>query len=387
MRLHAGLQLSSFAPGGRKIDEELDLLVRRLARHGLLEYRLRRSPNGADQVIIEPQVADYWPRTPPLSDADVLVLSRFAYMRRRGNEMVLESPRAGALFKICDPKLAAAIALLSTPRKIKRLGGRALARRSFSRCWSIVKSSSKSMRAAAASGPTRAMTIWFFGTFTISCSTPAARKADTPTCSAEFFLMSAPYRRYRRCGPRWPGKKIDLRKFSAVATANNNAIRKTPAANGIRPEALMISDQSRSPSSRGFSTGRHAWCRNLKPASTSLGRAVHRSRMLRGPYPSPAAATNSNSIWLSTNARGLLAASITTMPAPPALVRIAVTASAARRAADARQVRHGCARSATDCDHDCGALRPHLMEVQLDRLRAHPQGCRRIDADVLSDGD
>ena len=81
----------------------------------------RRSRNDEDQVVIEPQVADYWPRTPPLGNADVLVLSRFAYMRRRGNEMVLESPRAGALFRICDPKIAAALAALSTPQQIKQL--------------------------------------------------------------------------------------------------------------------------------------------------------------------------------------------------------------------------------------------------------------------------
>ena len=97
--LRIGLPLASFASGGRNIDKEIHLLVRRLAGHGLLEYRLGRSRNGEDQVVIEPQVADYWPRTPQLGNADVLVLSRFAYMRRRGNEMVLESPRAGALFK------------------------------------------------------------------------------------------------------------------------------------------------------------------------------------------------------------------------------------------------------------------------------------------------
>ena len=74
-----------------------------------------------DQVVIEPQVADYWPATPRLDNADVLVLSRFAYMRRRGKEMVLESPRAGALFKICNPRIATAIAMLSTPQQIKRL--------------------------------------------------------------------------------------------------------------------------------------------------------------------------------------------------------------------------------------------------------------------------
>jgi SagB-type dehydrogenase family enzyme len=49
------------------------------------------------------------------------VLSRFANLRRRGNEMVLESPRAGALFRIGDPAIAATLAALSRPQKISRL--------------------------------------------------------------------------------------------------------------------------------------------------------------------------------------------------------------------------------------------------------------------------
>ena len=77
--------------------------------------------SGEDLVVIEPQLPDYWPRMPPLRNADTLVLSRFAYMRRRGNEMVLELPRAGALFRICNPKIATALALLSTPQQIKQL--------------------------------------------------------------------------------------------------------------------------------------------------------------------------------------------------------------------------------------------------------------------------
>ena len=56
-----------------------------------------------------------------LSDSDALVLSRFAYMRRRGNEMVLESPRAAALFRICDPKLASLVAMLSAPQQVRQL--------------------------------------------------------------------------------------------------------------------------------------------------------------------------------------------------------------------------------------------------------------------------
>jgi SagB-type dehydrogenase family enzyme len=120
-QLRKGLPLRSFASHDRNIDKEIELLVRRLARHGLLEYRLGRSPSGADQVVIEPQVPDYWPGAPRLRDADVVVLSRFAYLRRRASEMVLESPRAGALFKICNPKIAATLATLATPQPIKRL--------------------------------------------------------------------------------------------------------------------------------------------------------------------------------------------------------------------------------------------------------------------------
>src|SRR5262249_48645941 len=116
--VRVGLPLGSFASDGRRTDKEIHLLVRRLARHGLVEYRLARRRNGEDLVVVEPQLPDYWPQTPPLGATDVLVLSRFAYMRRRGNDMVLESPRAGALFKNCDPTLAAALATLSSPQQI-----------------------------------------------------------------------------------------------------------------------------------------------------------------------------------------------------------------------------------------------------------------------------
>ena len=117
--LRTGLPLASFA-GRRAGDKEVDLLVRRLAQSGLLEFRFGQARANKDQVVIEPQVRDYWPRTPKLGNKDVIALSRFAYLRRRGNEMVLESPRAGALFRICDPKIAAALASLSTPQKNQR---------------------------------------------------------------------------------------------------------------------------------------------------------------------------------------------------------------------------------------------------------------------------
>ena len=118
--LSEGLRIASFSPARKAADQEIEALVRRLARSGLLEYRLV-PPRGPELVAIEPQTQDYWPRGAKLENSDTLVLSRFAYLRRRGSELVLESPRSPALFRIADPKIAAAIATLVTPRKVGTL--------------------------------------------------------------------------------------------------------------------------------------------------------------------------------------------------------------------------------------------------------------------------
>ena len=116
--LRTGLPLASIARG-RVGDKEVNLLVQRLARSGLLEYRLGPA-RGGDSVVIEPQTADYSPQISKIANTDTIALSRFAYLRRRGTEMVLESPRAAALFRIADPKMAAALVTLSKPQKISR---------------------------------------------------------------------------------------------------------------------------------------------------------------------------------------------------------------------------------------------------------------------------
>jgi SagB-type dehydrogenase family enzyme len=120
--LRTGLPISALTSENKSINKEVDLLVRRLAGLGLLEYRIGRPEDGANGLaVIEPQVRGYWPEMPQLSDAQFLALSRFAYMRCRSNEMVLESPLAGALFRIYDPKLASFLAALPVPQQIRQL--------------------------------------------------------------------------------------------------------------------------------------------------------------------------------------------------------------------------------------------------------------------------
>ena len=219
--LRIGLPLSSFASNRRSIDKEMGRLVQRLARRGLLEYSLARSRDGEDLVVIEPQVPDYWPQAPQLGNADALVLSRFAYMRRRGDEMVLESPRAGALFRICDPQIATAIAVLSAPQQIKRLrrqegfpGVELLAL--LLDCQILFK--------VDAPGGLRlgegdhSLVLWDFHDLLFHARSTEGRHANPVGGVYPYVGVIVPPPAVR---PSWPGKTIDLRK---VSTAHPEAI-------------------------------------------------------------------------------------------------------------------------------------------------------------------
>ncbi len=214
--LRTGLPLASFA-SGRTVDKEIDLLVRRLAQRGLLEYRLGRARDERDQVVIEPQVPDYWPRAPKLGDAETIVLSRFAYLRRRGNEMVLESPRSSALFRICDPGIAAVIALLSTPQPIKRL--RRQAGFPGVEFLALLVDCQILFKLDAASGdglrPTEGddnLVLWDFHDLLFHTHSTEGRQANPLGGLYPYAGAIAPSPAVR---PRWPGKKIDLRELAA----------------------------------------------------------------------------------------------------------------------------------------------------------------------------
>jgi SagB-type dehydrogenase family enzyme len=216
LKLRTGLPLDSFAPGGRTLDKEIDLLVRRLAQRGLLEYRLGHISDDKDQVVIEPQVPDYWPRTPKLGDTETIVLSRFAYLRRRGNDMILESPRAGALFRICDPKVATALALLSTPQQIRKFrkqedfpGAELLGL--LVDCQILFKTGSGNQGLRADEGD-HDLVVWDFHDLLFHTRSTEGRHANPLGGLYPHVDVVPPLPAVR---PRWPGKKIDLRKLSS----------------------------------------------------------------------------------------------------------------------------------------------------------------------------
>lgn len=116
--LGAGLRLDTLAEEGERETAEL---VRRLSVCGLLEYRLARAEGGEDLATVEPQTRDYDPHVTELGDDDALALSRFAYMRRRGADIVLESPRSPALFRLRDAAVGTMLASLAEPRTVRQL--------------------------------------------------------------------------------------------------------------------------------------------------------------------------------------------------------------------------------------------------------------------------
>jgi SagB-type dehydrogenase family enzyme len=246
--LRTGLPLGAVTSGGKNIDKEIDRLVRQLARCGLLEYRFGRSRSGEDQgqdeVVIEPQVPDYWPRGPRLGNADVLVLSRFAYMRRRGNEMVLESPRAGALFKICDPKIATFVAILSVPQPLQRLrrqdgfpGVELLAL--LVDCQILFKIDPAHGSGLRPSEGNNDLVLWDFHDLLFHVRSTQGRHANPLGGVYPYACVMPPLPAVR---PRWPGKKIDLRKLS---TAHGQPI--SPAARLLRERHSTRSFDDRRP--------------------------------------------------------------------------------------------------------------------------------------------
>jgi SagB-type dehydrogenase family enzyme len=229
--LHTGLPLSSFESGAQTIDKETHLLVRRLAARGLLEYRLGRALKGGDHVVIEPQVPTYWPKMPPLADSDVLVLSRFAYLRRRGHEMVLESPRADALFRISDPQIVAAVARLSMPQQIGTLRrGNASAKLELLAllmdCQILFKIDPAREQALRRDEGDGHLVFWDFHDFLFHARSTEGRHANPSGGTYPYVGLIPPLPAVR---PSWPGEKIDLHRLS-----NGGALPVSPAAKLLR---------------------------------------------------------------------------------------------------------------------------------------------------------
>lgn len=216
--LRRGLALDAFSGDGDAVAKEIDVLARRLARSGLLEYRLAQPRSDKDLVVIEPQIPDYWPQTPKLANGDRVALSRFAYLRRRSDEMILESPRAGALFRIGDVKVASTLAALAKPQTIAKLrrqegfpGVELLALLLDCQILFNVKSGSDGLRADEGDD---SLVLWDFHDLLFHTRSTEGRQANPLGGLYPYADVMPPPAAVR---PSWPGKKIDLGELATTA--------------------------------------------------------------------------------------------------------------------------------------------------------------------------
>jgi SagB-type dehydrogenase family enzyme len=297
--LRAGLPLTALARG-RRSDQGIDALIRRLARRNLVEYWLR-GVDGADLLAIEPQVADYWPQAARLRTGGALVLSRFAYLRRRGNDLVLESPRAAALLRICDPKIAGVLANLSTPQTIGQLrrlkdfpgvlflGVLLDCRFAFE----VDAKSDENLRSAEGDDD---LVLWDFHDLLFHSRSTEGRHANPLGGTYPHAGMIAPLPAVR---PPWPGKSIDLRGFLSpereVKSAVAEILRKRHSVRNFderRPITLAELSRFLDGASRILSKPKHA-----ANAADAVGEADYALR----PYPS-AGASYELELYLAVNA-------------------------------------------------------------------------------------
>ena len=223
--LHTGLPLASIA-GNRAGDKEINLLVRRLARSGLLEYRLGPARGGQTSVVIEPQIADYWPQISKIANSDTIALSRFAYLRRRGKEMVLESPRTGALLRIADPKIAAALATLSQPQKVSQYRKE----RDFPGlellgllvdCQMLLKLRAGDDGGLRPSEGDPHLVLWDFHDLLFHTRSTEGRQANPLGSLYTYSRLMAPLPAVR---PPWPGQAVDLNDLSSPSPSSFAAL-------------------------------------------------------------------------------------------------------------------------------------------------------------------
>jgi SagB-type dehydrogenase family enzyme len=215
-----GLPFDALNRDGNAEDQELGLLVRRLARRGLVEYGLATGEAG-DEVVIEPQVADYWPQLPVLGGADMMVLSRFAYLRRRGHEIVLESPRAGALFRIGHPALAATLVRLATPhslawlRRQQGFPGVAMIALLVD-CRILLRINGGDGEGLRAREGDDHLVLWDFHDLLFHTHSTEGRHANPIGGVYPYADVMPPPPAIR---PRWPGRRIDLGEAMAALPA------------------------------------------------------------------------------------------------------------------------------------------------------------------------
>ena len=237
--LRTGLPLASFASGGRDIDREIELLVRRLARHGLLEYRLGRSRQrrgpGRHRTAGRRLLAGERRSSamPTFSSCRGLRTCDGAATRWCWNRRAPARCSGSAIRRSRPPSPR-----LSTPQPVKQLrrqdgfpGLELLAL--LVDCQILFKVDAASDSGLRPAEGDHNLVLWDFHDLLFHTRSTEGRHANPLGGLYPYAGVMPPPPAVR---PRWPGKKIDLRKFSAARSRGGLAGCKAAARTSFNPQ-------------------------------------------------------------------------------------------------------------------------------------------------------
>ena len=291
-------------------------------------------------------------------NSDTIVLSRFAYLRRRGNDLVLELPRAAALFRICDPETRrldrhAVIAAEDrrAPAQATDFPGLALLGLLLD-CDILFKVDQDATVFASAEGDEK-LVVWDFHDLLFHTRSTEGRQSSPIGGRYPHVDAIAPPPAVRA---PWRGDAIDLQQFARDEPSRRPS--RSCCASGIRSAISTRRGRSRWPSWRASSKPPPACNGSGASRSTSAtAMSAPRSTYTRAPYPSAGSAYELE-LYLAVNAcEGLPRGFYHYDAERHALVPIPADEHRPSRCSSrSAQFRHGCADDAANPVHHRRAL-------------------------------
>ena len=350
---------------------EIETLARHLARAGAF-WNIALQPRAAARTWSRSSRKSRITgrRSAKLGNADTIVLSRFAYLRRRGNELVLESPRSPALFRIVDPKIASAQSpTLSRPQKISGLRqekdfvGLALLAL-LVECEILFKVDAKSDGLRARRGRRKSRGLGFSRS---PVSHPLDRRPSGQSARWTLSLCRHDRAAAGRAGAMG-GEPIDLRALSRTSRPRRSprcCARVTRSASIDDAKPITLAELARL-----LDTAARVQSKWTSPHRLRRRRRRPRSRLHCAALPLCRQLLRARALSHGEHLRGARTRLLSLRRRPPCAGADRDAHARDRGTACGREFRDGCARPAADPDYHRRALQPDRLEVQRHRLFA-----------------
>ena len=240
------------------------------------------------QVVIEPQMADYWPQDGAARrrrHARAVAVRLYAPARQRYGAGIAARRRAVPDLR-SEARGRPRDAVHAATDQTAAAAGRLSRASSCSPCWWIAKSCSRSARATSGLRPAEGdadLVLWDF--HDLLFHTRSTRRPPRQPAGRPLSLCGQPCRRCRRCGRAGPAKKSTCANSRPRRRRRHRRSRNC-CVSGIRPAISMPGSRSRSRSWRDFSMAAARVQYEMEMPSSISAAAARWSATPRGLIPS-----------------------------------------------------------------------------------------------------